>query len=178
MSLRVVIACDPGASGGIAYSLGNTFVTAVPMPDTEGGVLGLLRAIAAEAGGEPLRAIVEEVGGYMGDAQPASRAFTFGRGVGFTLGVLAALDARVELVRPQAWQKVLALGNSGWLTTPRGTTDEEKKKIRAMNARIKAEWKRKLREKAEQLFPGVNVTLKTSDALLLLEYGRRTEQKP
>jgi len=175
MSLRVVIGVDPGQSGGIAVALGATAVSAYPMPDTEGDVLNLLRAIVMEAGSEPLRAIVEEVGGFMGENQPASRAFEFGRGHGFCLGVLATLGARVELVRPQAWQKVLGLGNSGRVKAPPGANDEERKKIRAYNSNLKAEWKRKLKSKAQELFPGVNVTLKTCDALLLLEYGHRTE---
>ena len=149
---------------------------AYPMPDTEGGVLNLLRGIAEETGGEPLRAVVEEVGGFMGENQPASRAFSFGRGHGFCLGVLATLGARVELVRPQAWQKVLSLGHSERIKAPPGANDEERNKIRAYNGKAKTEWKRKLRERAEQLFPGVNVTLKTCDALLILEYGKRTEQ--
>jgi hypothetical protein len=177
MSFRVIAAVDPGASGGIAVSLGG-MVSVWPMPDTEGGALNLLRGIAAETGGEPLRAVVEEVGGYMGDAQPASRAFTFGRNFGVLLGVLMALDARVELVRPQKWQQALGLGYSGRTRVPAGANDEERKKIRAFNARAKTEWKRRLKQKAEQLFPGVNVTLKTCDALLILEYSKRTEQQP
>jgi hypothetical protein len=172
-AMKVVLAIDPGASGGIAVALGTTAI-AYPMPDTEGGVLDLLRGIAAEAGAEPLRAVVEEVGGFMGENQPASRAFEFGRGHGFCLGVLATLGARVELVRPQAWQKVLSLGHSERIKAPPGANDEERKKIRAFNARAKTEWKRRLKSKAQELYPRITVTLKTADALLLLEYGQRT----
>jgi hypothetical protein len=35
------------------------------------------------------------------------------------------------------------------------------------------EWKRKLKEEAQRLFPNMDVTLKTADALLILEYAIR-----
>ncbi len=173
--MKILIAIDPGASGGIAYSLGPLF-TAVPRPATEGELLELIQSIADESGGDLVRAIVEEVGGYTGEAQPASRAFTFGEGYGFIKGILAALRIRVELVRPQTWQKALGLGNSGRSRAPHGASEEMRKAVKEANARAKTEWKRKLKEKAQQLFPGANVTLKTCDALLLLEFGRRTEK--
>lgn len=174
--LKILVAVDPGKSGGIAVALGSFSVSVYPMPDTEGGVLNLLQAIADESGAEPLRAVVEEVGGYLGESQPASRAFEFGRGFGFLLGVLQALGARVELVRPQAWQKALGLGSSGRTKPRHGASDEEKKSVRQFNARAKAEWKKKLKQKAEQLYPGLDVTLKTCDSLLLLEFAKRTDQ--
>jgi hypothetical protein len=170
--MKILIGIDPGASGGIAYEVGG-FASARAMPDT-GGVISFVKAIVAEANGDPVRAVVEEVGGYMGEDQPASRAFEFGRGYGYLLGILQTLEVRVELVRPQAWQKVLGLGNSGRTRAPKGASAAIRKSVRQANARAKAEWKRKLKEKASQLYPKLDVTLKTCDALLLLEYGRRT----
>ncbi len=150
-----ILAIDPGASGGIAWRIGPT-VECCPMPDTEGGVLHRLRQIAIAAGGPGgLVAYVEQVGGYAGQAQPGSAMFTFGRGYGFLLGILACLGIRTELVTPRRWQKPLGIGTAAGLARP--------------------EWKRKLRAKAEQLYPGQPVTLKTCDALLLLDYGRHRE---
>ena len=40
-----------------------------------------------------------------------------------------------------------------------------------MNARLKAEWKNKLKARAQMLFPGLAVTLATSDALLILHWA-------
>ena len=147
------IAIDPGAAGGIAVQRDNQPVSATPMPATEGDIVDFLRAIAAEA--DAVVAIVEEVGGYIGKAQPGSRAFTFGRHFGFILGVLQTLGVRVELVRPQKWQKALSLGS-------------------ASGCASKTEWKNKLKASAQRLYPRLKPTLATADALLILDYARRT----
>ena len=41
----------------------------------------------------------------------------------------------------------------------------------------KTEWKNILKKKAQQLFPYAKVTLATSDALLICEYGRIKEKE-
>jgi hypothetical protein len=123
------------------------------MPATEGDLVHLLHAIAGEA--DEVVAIVEEVGGYIGKAQPGSRAFTFGRNFGFILGVLQSLGVRVELVRPQKWQKALGLGT-------------------ASGCASKTAWKNKLKASARRLYPNLKPTLGTADALLILDYARRT----
>jgi hypothetical protein len=146
------IAIDPGASGGIAWRRFDGEARAIKMPDTDGGVLS---ALAGSAGFGELVATVEKVGGYVGGGgQPGSAMFKFGRGYGLILGMLMALNIRIELVTPQAWQKALGLGTRG-------------------KDQSKADWKRKLRGEAERLFPGAPVTLATADALLILEYAER-----
>lgn len=70
------------------------------------------------------------------------------------MGACAALCVPVELVTPQRWQKGMSVG------------------VRAGLER--ADWKRKLKAQAERLFPGQRVTLATADALLILEWARRT----
>jgi len=152
------IAIDPGASGGIAWRDNDGIVFTAPMPDTPGGVLSTLRNILANTPA-PATVALEKVGGYTGGTgQPGSAMFKFGQGYGFLQGVLMALNARIELVTPQAWQRALGLG----------TRDK---------TQSKADWKRKLRSEAERLFPGANVTLKTADALLILEYATRAESR-
>ena len=99
---------------------------------------------------------VEQVGGYVGGAgQPGSRAFTFGFNAGKIDGAAEALGFDLKKVVPQTWQKPLNLGS-------------------ARAAGSKAEWKRKLKGCAQQHFPGLVVTLKTADALLILKWA--TEQ--
>lgn len=148
--MNTLIAIDPGASGGIAYQRDGQPAESVPMPATEGDVVNLLRQLAAD----PANAVafVEEVGGYIGKAQPASSAFKFGRNFGFLLGVVQTLGVRVELVRPQKWQKSLGVGN-------------------ASNCASKTEWKNKLKACAQRLYPHLRPTLATADALLILEYA-------
>jgi hypothetical protein len=145
-----ILAIDPGAAGGLALNVDDHPATAVSMPATEGDLVSLLR----EWGANPhdTVAVVEEVGGYAGMPQPGSAMFKFGRNFGFALGVLQCLGVRVELVRPQKWQKGLGLG-------------------RAADCASKAEWKNKLKARAQQLYPHLKPTLATSDALLLLDYA-------
>jgi hypothetical protein len=147
------VAIDPGLSGGLAYKRDGQPAQAVAMPATEGDLVNVLRDIAEEA--DEVVAIVEEVGGYIGKAQPGSSAFKFGRNFGFILGVLQTLGVRVELVRPQKWQKTLSLGS-------------------ASGCASKTEWKNKLKAVAQRLYPHLKLTLATADALLILDYALRT----
>lgn len=97
-------------------------------------------------------AFLEEVGGFAGKAQPGSAMFKFGRQFGFTLGVLQALGIRVELVRPQKWQKPLSLGT-------------------ASSCAARSEWKNKLKACAQRRYPALKPTLATADAILILDYA-------
>ena len=154
--MNILIAIDPGQSGGIAVAYGTDVLNVMSMPPTEGDVHDVLAEVAAVAlhEGWLVVAVIEEVGGYVGGGgQPGSAMFKFGRGFGFLLGVLAALKIRTELVRPQKWQAALSLGNS-------------------KSHASKTAWKNRLKAKAQKLYPNVKVTLATADALLLLEYAR------
>ena len=151
--MTTILAIDPGVSGGIAIWRESQPVNTAPMPPTEGDVLNLLRELVVDPANTV--AVVEQVGGYVGKAQPASTAFTFGRGYGFTLGCLQTLGVRVELVRPQKWQKALGLGS-------------------ASGCASKSEWKNKLKALAQRLYPNLKPTLATADALLILDFAHRT----
>ncbi len=153
----IYLAIDPGAAGGIAVHRLGESVTAFAMPATEADVLHLLRDLTPDP--ERCIAFVELVGGFVGKAQPGARAFTFGRGFGFLLGVLQERGVRVELVLPRKWQKHLNLGTASACASP-------------------AEWKRKLRSEAQRRYPALKVTLSTADALLLLDFGLMTLRQP
>ena len=148
---KELIAIDPGKSGGIAWKMAYG-ARAVPMPATEPDISQKLKEIYYHL--DKPTVLIEEVGGYIGSPQPGSAMFTFGRNFGFLLGVLTCLSARIVLVRPQKWQGFLGLG----------TSDGNRTK-----------WKNKLKSKAQNLYPDLDVTLAISDALLILEYGRKTE---
>lgn len=151
------IAIDPGACGGIAWRQDHQPVNAVRMPATEGDLINLLRTLVVDA--TTTLAVVEEVGGYVGMAQPGSAAFKFGRNYGFALGVLQTLGVRVELVRPQKWQKALGLGSASACAS-------------------KTIWKNKLKACSQRLYPHLKVTLLTADSLLVLDYASRTTRGP
>jgi hypothetical protein len=163
--MKTVIAIDPGVSGGVAVCAFNTTVC-YPMPATQGDVLELLRDIKRAAdteGCEPhgLRVecicVLEQVGGFAGKAQPGSAMFKFGEGYGFLKGVIQALGIKLELVRPQVWQKAFGLGT-------------------ASRCASKSEWKNKLKAEAQRRFPHLRVTLATADALLIADYFVRKSQ--
>lgn len=147
-----IIAIDPGATGGVACWKRGQPTVAFAMPDTDGDLIELLPTLIAPA---KTIAYVERVGGFVGKAQPGSRMFAFGRSYGFVLGALQAMGVRIELVLPQKWQKPLGLGT-------------------ATACASRTEWKSKLKAHAQRLFPGMRPTLKTADALLILDYALKS----
>ncbi len=125
-----------------------------PMPGTEGDVLERLREIKRMAGleGDELVCVLEEVSGFAGKAQPGSAMFRFGEQFGFVKGAVQALGIRLVMVRPQVWQKGFGLGTASACAS-------------------RGEWKNRLKAEAQRRFPQLKVTLKTADALLMLEWA-------
>jgi crossover junction endodeoxyribonuclease RuvC len=153
MKSKTIVAIDPGISGGVAVSrFGKT--ECWPMPETEGDRLTLLKEMrdAALVEQSELVCVLEEVSGFAGKAQPGSAMFRFGEHFGFVKGVIQALEVRLVLVRPQVWQKGFGLGTASACAS-------------------KTIWKNKLKAEAQRRFPHLNVTLKTADALLMLEHS-------
>ena len=151
--MRTVLAIDPGLSGGIAVSrFGKT--VCLRMPETQGDLLALVRDIktAAAVEAQEVVCVLEEVSGFAGKAQPGSAMFRFGENFGFIKGVIQTLGIRLVMVRPQIWQKGFGLGTASACAS-------------------KTIWKNKLKAEAQRRFPHLNVTLKTADALLILEHS-------
>lgn len=161
--MSVIIAIDPGASGGVAVSVFGV-VDCRPMPPTGGDVLALLRSIkvSADKSAAETVCVIQAVNGFVGKAQPGSAMFRFGEGYGFLRGVVQALGIRLELVRPQVWQKAFNLGT-------------------ASRCASQTVWKNKLKAEAQRRFPQLSVTLATADALLILDWvrvARATKEMP
>jgi Ser/Thr protein kinase RdoA (MazF antagonist) len=158
MHKKTIIGIDPGLGGGIAYAIaGTNGIVALPMPETEGDILDLLKNIRTESGAETPVAVIEELTGFVGHCPvPGYTMFKLGRNLGLFHGALSALGFRIETARPQKWQAALGMGTSKGLK--------------------KHQWKAKLKAKAQQLFPETKATLKTADALLLLEFGKKEAQ--
>ena len=151
--MKTVIAIDPGVSGGVAvWTFGVAGCRA--MPRTGGDIVALLRGIMAtsDKSGVDTTCVMEATGGYVGKAQPCSRSYKFGENAGFIKGVLQTLGIRLELVRPQEWQKAFGLGTASACAS-------------------KSIWKNKLKAEAQRRFPHLKITHKTGDALLILEYA-------
>lgn len=145
------IGIDPGVSGGIAWTspLGDQVK---PMPATLHDTITLLESILdSQADGKTV-VYIEELPKYVGPI-PSSAVFVMARNYGQLEGALATMDVRIQHVKPQAWQKALGLGTS--------------------KGGSRGDWKNKLKAKAQHLFPEEDVTLKTADALLILNAAQQ-----
>lgn len=173
----IILSVDPGAAGGICVC-DNGVTRAHGMPATEGDILVLIRNATATTG--PGVAYMEEIVKHMGLGIPASTMAVYASNYGFMKGALMMAGWRLELVRPQVWQKELGLGITGrQKANIKGMTkaqaNVEKARIRKINSGLKRDWKNKLKSTAQRLFPDIEVTLETSDALLILRYGQLRE---
>lgn len=158
---KKLIAIDPGKAGGIAvYSLDRgEVVDLVSMPETPQDLWEFIKHYQNNS-----RCYLEKVGGIPGQGGVSSM-FNFGKGFGWIEMALIANKIPTTEVTPQKWQKELQLGSKGKKST--------------------LEWKTKLKQRAQQLWPTVekqfNLKFKkdwlaVSDALLILEYARITEK--
>jgi len=158
MSTQNYIAIDPGVGGGIAYIDTDGSVHALPMPgtlhDMDTQLMILCTAHNTTSADTPT-VFLEELPKFAGKMSGSSMATMF-RNYGRIEGLLAAYGARIEYLPPKKWQQALGLGD---------------KKTHG------ARWKAHLKGRAQALFPKLSVTLKTADALLILEAGLKMKNK-
>src|SRR5438477_590717 len=150
---RLYLGIDPGAQGGLAFLQG-TSITAIPMPETLEELWDWFEKLVILGRGE-IAAVIEQVGGWVGpkrrkdgsqvDGAPGSHMFKFGQSYGRLQAFLTAAYIPYEEVHPKRWQKGLGISRE------RGET--------------KGVWKGRLKEKGQELYPGLKITLKTSDAI-------------
>ena len=144
--MKPIIAIDPGAAGGIAWTDRDGEAHAEPMPSGMTAQADLLRSLAASLPGAG--AVLEKVGGYMpGNSGPA--ACTFARHCGHLEAALYLLGVPSEQVAPGVWMK---------------------KALGALPSE-KPERKRTIREAMARRYPALNVTMKTADALGILTWA-------
>lgn len=100
---RCYIGIDPGKSGALAYiEVNDAQITGTVMPFSESGYRFILRNLVETYRGNIVCA-VESVSAMPG--QGVTSMFNFGKGFGWTLGILEAYDVPYELIRPQKWKK-------------------------------------------------------------------------
>jgi hypothetical protein len=85
----------------------------------------------------------------------AQTMFEFGLNNGFILGLLTAWNIAYEEKTPQTWMKLFSM-------------KREKEESQT-------DYKRKLKEQAEKLFPNIKITNDMADAILIAEFNRRTK---
>lgn len=161
MDKTIYIGIDPGASGAMAIRYASGAIVAFPWQgeaDFVSDIENIAELMVLE--NYDVVAVVEQVGGFVGKAQPGSAMFKFGENYGFIRGALAMAQIPYRLVRPQEWQK-------GLPKTPK-LSDK---------ALAKRQHKNDLKDRAAQLFPKVKVTLANADALLILDYAMNLKPK-
>lgn len=178
---HTVIACDPGASGAIAWKHPNEKAQATIMPATRGDAITTIRELlfvsvfkGTSADAQDPVAYIEKVAAFIPDGG-GSQMFEFGRNVERVGCILETLGARLIEVRPVEWQAYFSFGKVGTIKVTKDMDAGQKKKVKAANAKLKTEWKNKLKAEAQRRFPHLKVTLKTADALLLLDAALRME---
>jgi hypothetical protein len=148
---RITIGIDVGASGAIAWIDERGKSCVEKMPDTLQDLWELICDITnfprSTIDGRRYKAYIEQVSSspQMGVVS----SFSFGRGYGNLEMALTAAGIPFERVRPQVWQK-------------------------ALNCLTKGS-KNVTKQRAQELFPNIKCTHAVSDALLIAEYGKRTQ---
>lgn len=178
---KTLIAIDPGKHGGIAWQHPDKKACSVHMPETEGDLLALLKRICRGVESVDAHVVIENLVKHMGPGTPASTMAVYASNWGFIKGVVMATDCPLQLVSPQKWQKTLSLGITGkhkvdhiaFQGLPE-SLKEERKRVGNLNGKLKRDWKNKLKGEAQRLFPHLEVTLDTADALLILQYAKLT----
>jgi crossover junction endodeoxyribonuclease RuvC len=110
--VTLFIGIDPGLKGGIAILPGVTKIEPVgwPMPLLGGdynlrGIYDLIGRYVGLCDTYEARVIIEKV--HAMPKQGISSAFNFGRGYGSLVTIATVLRAKVILVTPQRWKKVV-----------------------------------------------------------------------
>lgn len=155
------IGIDPGQAGGLVLlNCKGACLEWAGMPDALAELWLLLARWSQEAGVEGVHCFIEKVRSSPQMSKPS--IFVFGYGVGTLHAFLVAAGIPFTEVGPQKWQLFMGVRDK---TGARPLKDVD---TTAKKHRHKA--------KAETLFPSVRWNLKTADAALIAEYGRRMEE--
>ena len=145
----ISIGIDVGKSGGVAIidsiKSKNAPIQAVKCPETVKDMSKVIEWHKWES--RDMLCVIEKV--HSMPKQGVKSMFTFGKNFGQWLGILTAFEIPYIEVTPQKWMKYY------------GAMPKEKK-----------ERKTHLKHLAQSLYPTVNVTLHTADAILMAHYCR------
>lgn len=176
----VYVGVDPGGSGGVCYIIGND-VACVPTPN-DWETFRLFRNIGLEEWGyRGRRAVIEWV--RSSPQMGVASAFTFGCNYGKLLMALTAVGISFEEVRPQVWQKALLIPPRRKGEKKKVMNKKGKEVIREVGGESDTEFKDRLRQFAQRLFPNLdawnqNLTYQRAvcDSILIAEYCRRKHE--
>lgn len=170
----MIIAIDPGISGGIAYKF-NRKVLCDKMPETPRDIYDMLITLKTKfisTIDKDMVCYLEKVGTYMpGNSGPS--AAKFARHCGNLEMALIALQIKYYEVPPAKWQKYL-IGAPNYPKIPKDVPAKERKRILAKR---KTERKNKIKQTVQARYPRLKITLATSDALGILDFGISKEKE-
>lgn len=173
-SSHLIIAVDPGKSGGVAHGLSLNTPQLASMPETVVDLRDLFRDILSQYRGqaESVEVWAEKIAGYFSGAQlpqgegsggvsPKSM-LSFGRVIGHVEAVVACCDLPLREIMPTDWQRKAGIPAS-------------KKTLMSQ-----PQWKKYLQNQAKQRYPHLStkLTLKTCDAALIYYAVHRSLLQP
>lgn len=162
---EVFLGVDPGVSGaGVAIDRRGRVLSVCKGDVTDRDWWDFVRQWADYA--VDTYALVEHVHSMPRDG--VASAFTFGQSYGRARMSLVASNWSYDEVRPELWQKEL-----GIKPRDKGTIVQRKPVLIRKGEESKPDFKRRLKAKAQSLFPSQKVTSWLADALLLAELCRR-----
>ena len=162
----MIIAIDPGTSGGVAWwQLATNTVAAIKMPST---IVDLKELIEEIVEPELIDVYVENVGQYRaGNSGPA--ASMFAGHCGEIRGLLVGMGIRQEKVAPQTWMKAIP-SMPKFPAIPKSIKGKERDKILSKRKRIR---KNHIKNEMQKVYPHIKITLATSDALGILYWASK-----
>lgn len=146
-SNKPIVAVDPGVSGGFAVNTPDGIIL-LSMPESLPDICATINQLKT-ANAELW---IEELPLFVSPMTKSSSMAVLHRNLGRIEAAGYAYGYSVHRATPKAWQAALGLGG----------------KSSCANYN---EWKRKLKAKAQELYPHLDVTLKNADALLILHYA-------
>lgn len=149
--MALIVAIDPGVNGGIALLDRDGVVQVQKMPGTDIDVVSFLVEVSNTA--KEVDCYLEEPPLYAGKNIPGSAIGKLMWNTGVLYGAAVCLGWKMHRIRPAIWQKAHTCGTKGELSS--------------------TAWKNKLKARAAELFPTVDVTLWNADALLILDAAKR-----
>lgn len=145
----IYLGVDPGKSGAITVIISDGSIETFNLNNTEADIATFLYGVIGKVEDSNIFCIIEKVWAFPG--QGISSSFKFGMSYGFIRGLLIALSIPFDEVIPQKWQKEFVVKR-----------DKDKES--------KTQFKNRLKSKAQQFYPNVNVTLANADSLLIARY--------
>lgn len=166
------VGIDPGMQGGLVTLFPGKEPSLTYMPDS---IMELWYWFDKLNDYPSVRCYIEKVGGYIEGRSPGPAMFNFGYGVG-QLWACAMGTARnhpdmmVDHVLPKVWESYFNISS--------------RKKEGKKYVETQGKFKKRLRDKAQALYPRLDVWKKTQgaqlavcDALLIATYGKRINER-